>query len=90
MNTYRNPKAMFVPSERVLDVQVWGEFYKSRAHCSTPVEGARAKKGQREVNPGVGQLEECRFCYNPALSTNHTALECVLNSPSWEESNGAI
>ena len=50
MNTYRNPKeAMFVPSERVLDVQVRGvNFYKSRAHCSTQVEGARAKKGQQE------------------------------------------
>ena len=49
MNTYRNVKAMFVPSGRVLDVQVRGvNFYKSRAHCSTQVEGARAKKGQRE------------------------------------------
>ena len=27
MNTYRNPKAMFVPSERVLDVQVWGRIF---------------------------------------------------------------
>ena len=49
MNTYRNVKVMFVPSERVLDVQVRGvNFYKSRAHCSTQVEGARAKKGQQE------------------------------------------
>ena len=52
--------------------------------------GTLTQPTPREVNPGVSQPEDCRFCYNPALSTNHATLGCALNSPSCGESNGAI
>ena len=46
MNTYRNPKeAMFVPSERVLDVQVWGEFLQEPSSLQHAGGGSESEEG---------------------------------------------
>ena len=45
MNTYRNPEAMFVPSERVLDVQVWGEFLQEPSSLQHAGGGSESEEG---------------------------------------------
>ena len=64
MNTYRNVKAMFVPSERVLDVQVWGRIFTrseltaARGGGSESEEGATRASEKRSEIGGDGDRQD--------------------------------
>ena len=55
MNTYRNPKAMFVPSERVLDVQVWGEFLQEPSSLQHAGGGSESEEGATRASEKISE-----------------------------------
>ena len=56
MNTYLNPKAMFVPSERVLDVQVWGEFLQEPSSLQHAGGGSESEEGATRASENRSEI----------------------------------